>query len=72
MSWRVLAFSRPTLKEDLKNISKLLKTAQYPDGFHVKLNLQNSLLGYAVFDVIEQTLGHQWVLVEVHQMRRLK
>lgn len=27
--------------------------------------------GDPIFDVVQQTLGHQRVLVEVHQMRRL-
>lgn len=27
--------------------------------------------GDPIFDVVEQTLGHQGVLAEVHQMRRL-
>lgn len=55
-----------------KKASKWLKTAEYLNGFNVRLKIWNSLLGDAVFDVIQQTLGHQRVLVEVHQMRRLR
>jgi len=36
------------------------------------MTIRPSLLGHAIFDVIQETLRHQWVFVEVHQMRSLK
>lgn len=52
MSWRVLAFSRPTLREDKIIHLSLRKQHNNLD----QISKCKALLGGAVFDVVQQTL----------------
>lgn len=66
MSWWLLASTRPTLQE-----------SNFRSSFSDELagwlaSIKDSVSpGEPVFDVVQQALGHQRVLVEVHQVRRL-
>lgn len=44
---------------------------QQTEPIECKMENHEGLLGGAIFDVIQQTLGHQRVLVEVHEVRGL-